>query len=338
MCYNFCAPPDCEKRALDESKQSAQNTGSGQQIASPNTPENPVPTTPATAQQLEQAETRIEERMSSFERSMIRLTRYGLFVTIVTGVIFAGQLYEMITGGTATDKLVEYSKTQAGASSDQADAAQQFSDTAEDINGRMAEAVDQLEASAASAQKQAGASLDASKTAQQALEFQTRPWISLQNVRPTEGYRVPDPNAPDNWHVTYDVVNTGYSPAVRAVVWGFITINKGIYASFRRDAPCEESDKRSNDLTFPSLTIFRGDPVVNRDDWVFSFKPGETPTVVLGMDSLVICISYRDASTHKLHHTKMLFYAKEGAPYHQDGIPHYIQPVEKFVLQNAETN
>ena len=54
-------------------------------------PGNGNPAQPATAQQLEQTETRIEERMSGFERSMIRLTRAGIIIGIVTGLIFAGQ-------------------------------------------------------------------------------------------------------------------------------------------------------------------------------------------------------------------------------------------------------
>jgi hypothetical protein len=104
-----------------------------------------TPTQPATEQQLRETEQKIEEqieeRMTAFERSMIRLTRFGLAVTILTGIIFAGQLYEMISGGTQTDKLVDYTNGQAEsakdiaiAASDQVDAANNFADTAEDIN------------------------------------------------------------------------------------------------------------------------------------------------------------------------------------------------------------
>ncbi len=67
-----------------------------------NVRENSIPAQPATEQQLRETEQKIEgqieERMTGFERSMVRLTRYGLAVTILTGIIFAGQLYEMITG------------------------------------------------------------------------------------------------------------------------------------------------------------------------------------------------------------------------------------------------
>ena len=84
---------------------------------------NAVTAQPATAKQLQQAEENIENRMSAFERTTVRLTTAGVIIGVITLLIFAGQLYEMIEGGTATDKLVDYAKTQANASSDQADAA-----------------------------------------------------------------------------------------------------------------------------------------------------------------------------------------------------------------------
>src|ERR1035438_7010908 len=115
----------------------------------------------ATAHQLEQTETRIEERMSSFERSMIRLTWAAVIISILSIIVFAGQLYEMIAGGTATDKLVEYTRAQANAGNDQADAAQQFSDTTEEINAGINSAVDQLE----SAANNAKASIQATQNA-----------------------------------------------------------------------------------------------------------------------------------------------------------------------------
>ena len=61
--------------------------------------------------------------------------------TVVNVIVFTA---ESISSSNQTDNLVRYAKVQANASSDQADAAQQFSDTAEDINSRMSDAVDQL--------------------------------------------------------------------------------------------------------------------------------------------------------------------------------------------------
>ena len=48
--------------------------------------------------------------MSAFERSMIRLTTAGVIVGAITLFIFCGQLYEMIEGGTQTDKIVTASQ------------------------------------------------------------------------------------------------------------------------------------------------------------------------------------------------------------------------------------
>jgi hypothetical protein len=114
--------------------------------------EKAAPVKAATEQELRATEQKIEkqidERMTAFERSMIRLTRYGLAVTILTGIIFAGQLYEMYTGGTATDRLVDYAKMQADAGNSISDAARQFSDTAEDTDANISDAVEQLKATA----------------------------------------------------------------------------------------------------------------------------------------------------------------------------------------------
>ncbi|HWF66022.1 MAG TPA: hypothetical protein VN670_01885 [Acidobacteriaceae bacterium] len=61
-----------------------------------------APPQPATKSQLKEAEEKIDERMSAFERSTIRLTRIGLFVGILTMIIFLGQFFEMYEAGTQT--------------------------------------------------------------------------------------------------------------------------------------------------------------------------------------------------------------------------------------------
>lgn len=172
-------------------------------------PENPAPAQAATEQELRATEQKIEqqidERMTGFERSMVRLTRYGLAVTILTGIIFAGQLYEMISGGTQTDKLVSYAKTQANASSDQADAAQQFSDTAEDINERMSDAVDQLSAAAANAKSSIQATQDA-------MRLDQRAWVTVEGFKPTTF------GTGQHFITTRVFKNTGRTPAVHVRV------------------------------------------------------------------------------------------------------------------------
>lgn len=165
----------------------------------PATPQNLPSTQPATEQQLYQAEQKIEERMSAFERSTIRLTKIGLFVGIVTLIIFAGQLWEMYEGGEQTDKLVGYAKTQANSTGDQADAAQQFSDTAEDINGRMSDAVDQL----GTAAKNAKAGIRAT---QDAMRLDQRAWIVWKAI---EG----KPELDKPWTLKTYFTNSGKTPA-----------------------------------------------------------------------------------------------------------------------------
>lgn len=157
----------------DEASTAKSNAGSNQ-IAASRTEENAPPQPVATERQLQKTEQKIEERMSAFERSMIRLTWAAVIISVLSFVVFAGQLYEMWAGGTATDKLVEYAKTQANASSDIADAAQQFSDTADDTNASISDATDQLRITANNAKQ----SLDAS-IAQFRLE--QRAWVGVSS-------------------------------------------------------------------------------------------------------------------------------------------------------------
>lgn len=257
------------------------------------------------ASQNDEQRTSQDSKMTTFERGVAIV---GIGLGMVTAAFFYWQLVEM---GCQTQILASQSEgANAGALMD-------------GMNTRKQLAI---------AQTQATAALDASKTAERALEFQNRPWISLQNFRPTQGERVPDRNAPNEWRVTYDVVNTGYSPAVRVVVQGFVTINKGIYATFQREAPCREADRESADLKMPSLTVFRGEPISQDND--LNFREGEMP-MINGFDSMVMCISYRDGSTNKPHHTEMLFRAIIHFPSKNTG---QTPPVEKFVLQDAKTD
>jgi hypothetical protein len=90
--------------------------------------------------------------------------------TVVNVAVFTA---ESVSGSHQTAKLVGYGKMQANAASDIGDAAQQFSDTAEDINSRMSDAVDQLKASSDNAKKSLDASIES------ALQDR-RPWVGIQ--------------------------------------------------------------------------------------------------------------------------------------------------------------
>jgi hypothetical protein len=187
---------------MNNEEQSAQKQGERNEITPSANTEYTTPAQAATEQQLRYAEQQIETRMTAFERSMIRLTRYGLAVTILSGLIFAGQLYEMITGSTATDNLVKYSLVQASAASDQADAAQQFSDTADDINSRMSDAVVQLQAAANNAKT-------GIRATQNAMRLDQRAWVVAKGI--THNLAV------DNvWKLRFVFTNTGKTPAKNA--------------------------------------------------------------------------------------------------------------------------
>jgi hypothetical protein len=205
LCYNFVRLFDYNKPAMNDSGNPEDKHPGSSQVAASDAAENSLPQQPATEQQLQTAEQNIEKRMSAFERSIVRLTWAAVAISILTALIFAGQLYEMISGGTQTDKLVNYAKTQANASSDQADAAQQFSDTAEDINGRMSDTVDQLESAANSAKTSIQAT-------QNALRLDQRAWLTVKTATLEK-----PPAMNEKLRVSIEVTNSGKTPAIDAI-------------------------------------------------------------------------------------------------------------------------
>jgi hypothetical protein len=142
----------------------------------------------------------IEDRVNRAERWMIYLTGAVAFFglcSVIVGILqwrsMNGQLREMHEGGIDTHAL-------ADAASDQADAAQQFSDTAEDINGGVAGAVDQLSATADNAR----ASI---RAAQNSLHIDQRAWVGVSDITKPDF-------AVDKPFVTKVLVkNTGKTPA-----------------------------------------------------------------------------------------------------------------------------
>jgi hypothetical protein len=143
-------------------------------------PKNPLPAQPATEQQLrateQKIEEQIEERMTGFERSMVRLTRYGLAITILTGIVFAGQLYEMITGGTQTDKLVGYASTQAQAADEIAQAADDFTDSAHWMEEHLDDAANSMQDSVDTADRNTRTTI---KNAEKSFRDEQRAWLGV---------------------------------------------------------------------------------------------------------------------------------------------------------------
>ena len=175
----------------------------------PPPPQLPPTTTPPPVtqgifhQEIRSQVSDIEDRVKRAERWMIGLTAaiafFGLCSVVVAVLQWQsmdGQLEEMRRGGVDTHAL-------ANAAIDQADAAQQFSDTAEDINGEMSDAVDQLSAAANNAK----ASIQAT---QDAMRLDQRAWLSVGD----DTYAI-DESGPVTSSVT--VLNTGKSPATNVL-------------------------------------------------------------------------------------------------------------------------
>src|ERR1700686_2566217 len=199
LCYTKSMPDDNSGTPIDQ--QSVKQRPDGQSLNTPPPPNDPYP--PAaqgiSRQEVQSQVDGIEDRVKRAERWMIYLTGaiafFGL-CSVVVGLLqwraMNGQLREMHEGGIDTHAL-------ADAASNQADAAQQFSDTAEDINGGIADAKEQLEAAVKHAKRSIQATQDATRLDQRA-------WVVVKGIS-----GVPTLNQPLSLNVFF--MNTGKTPA-----------------------------------------------------------------------------------------------------------------------------
>lgn len=207
---------------MDENQKAVnENLTQKQILANRTVLENPPSLAPATGEQLKKTEEKIEDRMSVFERATIRLTRIGVFVGILTLIIFAGQLYEMWQGGRQTDKLITASNTNARA-------ATSFANSASNINGgiraavsKMQGAVDQLGSQvkelkksakesdrlAIATEKTAQAAKDGIVTNRNAIQLENRAWLGVTNETVVQF----ETGKPTKVDIT--LINTGKTPA-----------------------------------------------------------------------------------------------------------------------------
>jgi hypothetical protein len=179
---------------------------------------------PATAHQLQKTEEKIDERMSAFERSTIRLTRAAIGIAILTVACVAFQGYEMYTGGKDTSTLANQAVTQATQTTNlatntdkmktsaekSAQASRDFADTANDINTGIGDAVKKLGA-------QAKAAKESLTLAQNAFIMEDRPYVLIGKVHPEEdskGNQTLTTASPIMWRVEF--INYGKSPAVNS--------------------------------------------------------------------------------------------------------------------------
>jgi hypothetical protein len=131
--------------------------------------------------------------------------------TVVIAIFTALTFYVVLDSSSDTQKLITAAQTQAVAASDQADAAQQFSDTTEDINGDINGAVDQLQAAADNAR----ASIEAT---QDAMRLDQRAWVATSGIASTPKLEVKNGR---DFLIQIVFRNTGKTPARKSTFLTF---------------------------------------------------------------------------------------------------------------------
>lgn len=241
---------------MNEQNDARKDQASGAQVTTQGAVDNATAEQVATERQLQETEQKIEERMSAFERSMVRLTWAAVVISVLSFLVFVGQLYEMWAGGTATDKLVAYARTQANASSDIGDAAQEFSDIADEINSEISESRDALNTS----NRQNKAALDATIAQMRTqTRLAVRPYIGLNDDIPN-----PVENGPlridekGNASMLYGISAKNYSavPAQDVFSDANLVITDDLYEVYRqRDSACRDEIIGKPDIGY---TLFQG--------------------------------------------------------------------------------
>lgn len=153
--------------------------------------EDTTPGKPATAEELEAAETKIEGRMSTFERSTLRWTKAMFGVTAATALFIGFQWHEMHTGAIDTHTLAESAKKQA-------------ENTAQQLG---------------IAQAQVKAALDQVDAIKRQMRQDQRPWVTMAPAWPEQSLNgIPGQivilNAGQRLQVPIKVNNTGKTPAL----------------------------------------------------------------------------------------------------------------------------
>jgi hypothetical protein len=192
---------------------------------------NAHPVDPPTASEhLNATEEAIEERMSTFERSTVRLTRVSIVVAVVVGLAVIAQWWEMHTSGVDTHALAGATEKQADAASKSAQAARDFADTAALIKGGIESAVNKLD-------QQSKASRDLATLTRNQFALAQRPWVQVDTAiaihqpevwvgndssgnpihrQPSELMKLPNQMILGDFHTDFTATfrNVGLSPAV----------------------------------------------------------------------------------------------------------------------------
>ena len=153
----------------------------------------------------------------------------------LTGIIFAGQLYEMISGGTQTDKLVDYAKTQAQAASDIAQASDDFTDSAKWMEEHTEDAANAMQDSVDAASANTRTTI---RNAQNAFREEQRAWVGVGDSQLTQF----ESGKPIRMEIIF--FNSGKTPAIKVhVVSGF-----NLYASPISGPSTEDIRKNKKEL------------------------------------------------------------------------------------------
>jgi hypothetical protein len=256
---------------------------------------------PATAQQLQYAETQIDVRMSAFERSMIRLTRAGVIIAAITLIIFFGQLYEMHEGGIDTSNLAGAAQTQATAATDFSGAADRIDTKIGQAETAVSQSAAPVEAAISNAEKDlhtmAASSQSSIQATQETMRQDNRAWVGVvdfTNIRLEVGTPA-----------TYTVIftNSGKSPAID--VHGEATgqtVPKGQALKFVYFAPMGVP----SDLTIqPDMRVGISPSTLTplTDVMVNAVKSGDVTDYLYGR------FTYKDVFS-KIHHLTFCAYVK----------------------------
>lgn len=186
---------------MSDSEQPQGQDASSQQEPPPKVEEHAAPANPATQQQLKKTEEKIEERMSAFERSTIRLTKTAVGIAILTAVFVGFQGYEMYTGGVDTHALAGAAKTQADRTKNLADRMKDQADGTKTI-------ADQAVVQANANKKLADNAVDTLANTKQSFRNEQRAWVGVQGTADSKGFTETEP-----WQITVVFFNSGRTPA-----------------------------------------------------------------------------------------------------------------------------
>ncbi|MGD1025429.1 MAG: hypothetical protein ABR880_21810 [Candidatus Sulfotelmatobacter sp.] len=127
------------------------------------------------------------------------------FFTIVIAGAAILQWREMVGAGTQTDKLVEYSKTQASAASSISGAADDFKDSAFWMEQHMDDAANAIQDSVDTADRNTKTTI---RNAQNAFRQEQRAWVGVLSLADSKGF-----TDTEVWKVKVVFFNSGRTPA-----------------------------------------------------------------------------------------------------------------------------